>query len=232
MINAKKILIIAAHPDDDILGCGGLLAKYKDNSKIEFKVLFLGEGSSCRYSKELLNSQEVNKVIKSRNKYAIEALEILNVNSYSFYNFPCGRFDSIDLIDLGKTIEDEIKSFGPDTIFTHSQYDVNNDHQITYQATLQATRPGGKNFVKNLLSYEVLSSSEWRFTDTFNPNIFIELSDENLNLKIEALNKYLSEMRPFPFPRSNKGIKILSNYRGMQISKENAEAYFLIRGML
>ena len=228
----KKVLIVVAHPDDDILGCGGLLSKYKENANIIFKVLFLGEGSSCRYKKVKLNSKIVQKTIKKRNSYAIESLNLLGVKEYSFINNTCGRFDQIDLIDLGKTIEYEINLFKPDTIFTHSEFDVNNDHQITYQAVLQATRPGAKNFVRNILSFEILSSSEWRFSDSFQPNLFIELSNKEVKLKIKALNKYLSEIKDFPFPRSDKGLKVLANYRGMQIAKNNVEAFKLIRGMI
>jgi len=232
MIDFKKVLIIAAHPDDDILGCGGLLAKYKDDSNVFFKVLFLGEGSSCRYQKEDIYLDEVQKTIEQRNQYAVNALRLLNIDEYSFYNFMCGRFDKVDLIDIGKTIEHEIDSFKPDTIFTHSEHDVNNDHQITFQATLQATRPGAQNFVRNILSFEVLSSSEWRYLNSFEPNIFIELSQNDVELKIKALNEYISEIKPFPFPRSNEGITVLSNYRGMQVAKKYVEAYKLIRGVI
>jgi len=232
MISMKRVLLVVAHPDDDVLGCGGLLAKYKNNSNIIFKVLFLGEGSSCRYNKKELNTTNVRETIEERNSYAIEALNLLSVNEYTFNNYNCGRFDQIDLIDIGKTIEKEINLFKPDTIFTHSEFDVNNDHQLTYQAVLQATRPGAKNFVKNILSFEILSSSEWRFSDSFQPNLFIELSNKELKLKIEALNKYLSETKDFPFPRSDKGLEVLSNYRGMQIAKNNVEAFKLIRGMI
>mgnify|MGYP000384698178 CR=1 FL=1 len=109
---------------------------------------------------------------------------------------------------------------------------MNNDHQISFQATLQATRPGAKIFVPNVFSYEVLSSSEWRFSKNFEPNLFIELSQEEVNLKVNALNEYKSEIQSFPFPRSDKGINVLSNYRGMQIAKNNVEAYKLIRGLI
>ena len=232
MISFKRVLIIAAHPDDDILGCGGLLAKYKNNQNIIFKVLFLGEGSSCRFKKEDVTLDMVQKTIKERNQYAVNALKLLGVDKYTFCNFTCGRFDQIDLIDLGKSIELEIDLFKPDTIFTHSEFDVNNDHQITYQATLQATRPGAKNFVNNILTFEILSSSEWRFYNSFEPNIFIELSHKDIDLKIQALNEYISEIKDFPFPRSNKGVSILSNYRGMQVAKNNVESFKLIRGII
>ena len=232
MINLRRILIIAAHPDDDILGCGGLLAKYRNDTNVFFKVVFLGEGSSCRYPKSNLGSTKVSKIIEQRNQYAVKALKLLNVEEYIFYNFPCGRFDQVDLIDIGKVIEGEISNFKPDSIFTHSEYDVNNDHQISFQATIQATRPGAKFFVKNVLCYEVLSSSEWRFSKSFEPNVFIDLSQADVNLKISALNEYKSEVQSFPFPRSDKGINVLSNYRGMQIAKQNVEAYKLIRGLI
>lgn len=228
----KRVLIVAAHPDDDILGCGGIMAKYKDDDTVVFKVLFLGEGTSCRYRKDLMGSQEVKCEIEQRNSYAKSALKLLGVDQYTFCNFPCGRLDQIALIDIGKTIESEIDNFMPDTVITHSKEDVNNDHQIAFQATLQATRPGAKNFVKNVLTFEVLSSSEWRFSSVFMPNIFIELSAQELELKIAALNEYHSEVKLFPFPRSEQGVKTLAMYRGMQIVKNYVEAFKLVRGIV
>jgi len=228
----SKVLIVAAHPDDDILGCGGIMAKFKNDKTVQFKILFLGEGSSCRYDKNLINTEEVKQEIEKRNTYAKNALKILGVSEYKFSNFPCGRFDQVGLIDIGKVIESEIDTFKPDAIFTHSKEDVNNDHQITFQATLQATRPGAKNFIDKVFCFEILSSSEWRFTDSFLPNIFIELSDEDIKLKINALNEFVSEIKPFPFPRSDEGIKTLAKYRGMQVSKNYVESFKLIRGFI
>ena len=102
-----RALIIAAHPDDEVLGCGGLMAKYS-NTDIKFRIIFLGEGSSARFSADMLNTNEVKKAIIQRNSCAPKALSILNVESHAFYDLPCGRFDQQCIIDLGKIIEKEI----------------------------------------------------------------------------------------------------------------------------
>ena len=225
-MNFKKVLILAAHPDDDILGCGGFISKNKN--KLEFKVVFIGEGSSCRFNYVNLDKNIDNK-INQRNNYAIKALQYLKIKKYKFYNLPCGRLDTIPIIDIAKIIEKEIKSFKPDTIITHSDKDVNNDHFIVNKATIQATRPGALNSINTLMSYEVLSSTEWKFSENFKPNYFIQLDDKNIKEKINSFKIYKSEIKKFPHPRSILGIKTLSMYRGMQIGSKYAEAFKIIR---
>ena len=219
----KRALIISAHPDDDILGCGGILSKYKN--KVSFKVVFIGEGSTCRFSSA--NSAEAQKEVKIRNSYAKKAFGVLGVDEYSFYNLPCGRFDTVSLIEINKIIEKEISDFKPDTVFTHSESDSNKDHVKVHDATIIATRPDCG--VEGVYTYEVLSSTEWGFNQAFSPNIFFSLSEKNVNEKYEALDKYVSEVKPFPHPRSKKGIFTLATQRGMQSGNSYAEAFKLIR---
>lgn len=223
----NKVLIIAAHPDDDILGCAGLMSKYK--GQIEFKVTFIAEGSSCRFNKQQIEEKDVKKAIKTRNTFATQALETLGVQNYSFYNLPCGRLDQVAIIDINKIIENEIQEFKPDTIFTHSNEDANNDHIIIHRATQMATRPGSDILVEKVYAYEVLSSSEWRFTHTFSPNYFESLSKKDVLNKWVALRQYESEVKAFPYPRSEEGVFTLAKYRGMQSSNAYAEAFKLIR---
>jgi LmbE family N-acetylglucosaminyl deacetylase len=222
----KKALIIASHPDDDILGCGGIFSKFK--GIIDFRVIFIAEGSTARFEKNDLDCEEVRSQIKKRTQYGIESLKYLGIFNYKFYNLPCGRLDQFPLIEINKIIEKEINSFKPDTVFTHSDCDSNKDHSKVYDSSIIATRPGSG--VKNLISYEVLSSTEWGFSKTFSPNLFFQLSKEDVNNKWEALKFYKSETKPFPYPRSKKGIETLSNYRGLQSGNEYAEAFKLIRG--
>ena len=225
----NKILIIAAHPDDDILGCGGFISKYSSIKKI--RVIFIAEGSSCRFNKKDLNSDLAIKTINKRNNFGIEALKTLGVNQFQFYNLPCGRLDQTPIIDINKIIESEINKYKPDTIFTHSFDDTNNDHQIVHKATLMATRPGAKNLVNHILTYEILSSSEWRFTHVFKPNFFEVLSEFDLERKCKALKKYESEINNFPHPRSKDGIYTLAKYRGMQSATSYAESFRVIRSI-
>lgn len=226
----KRILVVAAHPDDDILGCAGSMYKLQKNGA-EIRVLFIGEGSSGRFSIADHNSMQCKNAILNREKSAKIALGFINVKNITFLNNPAGRFDTIPLIDIGKSIELEIAEFCPDTIFTHSNVDANSDHRITFQATLQATRPGALNHVASLLSYEVPSSTEWRFIKTFRPTYFVEITNE-IDSKIKAMNTYTSEVKPFPFPRSPENIRALAMVRGSQAGVAYAEAFEIVRGIL
>tara|TARA_A100001011_G_C14297513_1_gene839151 strand:+ start:413 stop:1099 length:687 start_codon:yes stop_codon:yes gene_type:complete len=223
----NRVLIIAAHPDDDILGCGGIMSKYKN--KIEFRVIFIAEGSSCRFKKENINKKDTKKIIENRNNCGIIALNVLGVNNYYFYNLSCGRLDQVPIIDINKIIENEINEFKPDTVFTHSFEDTNNDHLIVHRATQMATRPSSKTFVDKVFSYEVLSSTEFRFTDVFQPNYFESLSNKNVNEKWLALLEYKSEIQKTPFPRNKEGVFTLAKYRGLQSANLYAESFKLIR---
>ena len=226
----NKALIIAAHPDDDILGCAGLMSKYR--GKVEFRVIFIAEGSSCRFNKDQIDNEKVVKVIEERNSFGIKALEELGVENYYFYNLPCGRLDQVAIIDINKIIEKEIQDFKPDTVFTHSFEDTNNDHIIVHRATQIATRPGSGTFVEKVYTYEVLSSSEWRFTHTFSPNYFESLSKKDVRNKWSALAEYESEIKEYPYPRSEEGIFSLAKYRGLQSGNAYAEAFKLIRQII
>ena len=222
----KRVLIIAAHPDDEILGCGGLISKHQSQGVI-FKVIFIGEGSTCRF--EDSRCDEGLMAVKQRNSAAIEALKSLKVEDVEFNNLPCGRLDQIPIISINKIIEKGINVFMPDTVLTNSPYDVNNDHKIVFNATVMATRPGAQNHVNTLMCYEVLSSSEWAFINSFTPNLFEELTEKDVQSKWHALSLYESEIRNYPFPRSNEGIRALAMTRGMQSGFNYAEAFHLVR---
>ena len=223
----KKVLIVAAHPDDDILGCGGMLSKYK---KIyDFKVLFIGEGSSCRFDDLDKRKDVIEKTIEIRNNYAMNALQIFGVTNTAFHNLPCGRLDTIPIIQINKIIESAIVDFQPDALLTHSEFDANNDHRIVYRASIMAARPGVFKNLKTLMSFEVLSSSEWNFSETFLPNHYESLTLKDLNYKWRALRCFESEIRKYPHPRSEEGLKTLAMFRGMQSGQKYAEAYKVIR---
>ena len=222
----KRVLVIAAHPDDEILGCGGLISKYHSRG-VTFKILFIGEGSTCRFSDPLcLDSLAA---IKQRNASAIKALVTLLVNKIKFNDLPCGRFDQTPIISINKIIEEAIKDFQPDTVLTHSAHDANNDHKIVFNATLMATRPGAQNHIDRLMSYEVLSSTEWAFIESFTPSHFEEITEKDVEAKWFALSRYDSEIKNYPFPRSSDGVKTLAMMRGMQSGFKFAEAFQLIR---
>ena len=222
----RNILIIAAHPDDELLGCGGTIFKLLSRG-CAIKVLFIGEGSSCRFDDP--RCKEAKEAIAERTHCAIEALDSLGVSDFEFNDLPCGRLDQIPIIEINKIIERSIQSFKPDTVFTHYYGDSNNDHKIVYTSTVMATRPCGESVVKRVLCYEVLSSSEWSFSDPFVPNYFMSLEENDIQAKWQALSFYTSEMRDYPFPRSWGGVQSLAMHRGAQSGNNYAEAFHLIR---
>ena len=151
----------------------------------------------------------------------------MGVNDYFFYNFPCGRLDTESIIDIAKVGEKEIEDYLPNTILTHCRNDVHNDHKVVFQAVLQASRPAGK-LVKNLLSFEILSSSEWKFVDTFKPNFFVDITS-TITKKIDAMHCYSTEQPKPPHPRSDSLINSLANIRGSQSGVMYAEGFEIIR---
>ena len=225
----KKILIVASHPDDETLGCGGLINNFSKKN-IKIKTVILGEGSSCRFKKNS-TELEVKKKILERESSCRKALSILGAKKVTFHNLPCGRFDSVSIIDIAKIVESEISIFDPDTVITHSNTDVNNDHRLSFQAVLQATRPAINNRVEKLLSFEVLSSTERNFSNNFSPNYFVKLDKRDLEKKKKALKCYKTEYSNFPVPRSLKALEVLANYRGLQCGNEYAEAFQIIRSI-
>jgi LmbE family N-acetylglucosaminyl deacetylase len=223
-MNFGKTLVIVAHPDDEVLGCGGLIAKLTSQGR-EIRVVFIAEGTSCRYNKDSI--QGIKTEIERRNQCGVKAMDILKVSNYHFYNFPCGRLDKEPIIDIAKLIEREISDYKPTTILTHSRNDVHNDHKVIFRAVLQATRPVG-NVVKNLLSFEILSSTEWNYTETFKPNVFIDITS-TISIKINAMHCYFTEQPQHPHPRSDRVIKGLATMRGSQSGVEYAEGFEVIR---
>ena len=222
----NRVLVIAAHPDDEVLGCGATISKYSRQG-VQFMVLFIAEGSSCRYADP--KCAESIATIAARTQQAINALTLLGVKDYQFNDLPCGRLDQAPIIEINKVIEQAIRKFDPDTILTHSALDANNDHRLVCRATIMATRPGPQNRVARLLSYEVLSSSEWAFGEAFAPTSFEQINEQDLNLKWQALAAYETEVKAYPFPRSEQGVRAQAMIRGMQAGAPLAEAFYMIR---
>ena len=230
LIDKSKILVIAAHPNDDILGCGGLMAKY--SKKCRFNILFIAEGVSARFDKDKIKSDDCKEKINARKSNCIDALNLLGINDPIFIDYPCGRLDTIPIIEINKKIEEAISIYNPDVILTHSPTDCNNDHRLIYKSVMMATRPGGLSSVNIVANFEINSSTEWNFGDEFCPNFFEGLSDEHLQLKLDALSKYVDEIRPSTHPRSIEGVKILARHRGFKVGLKYAEAFKIVRQII
>ncbi len=217
----NKILIIAAHPDDEILGCGGLISKFKKNSKIQ--VIFLSDGLSSRTKNK--------KKMKIRKSECLKLFSYLKIKMPIFFNFPDNKMDEVPLLNIVKKIEKIIKTFQPNIVFTHYEDCLNVDHRVAFKATITACRPIKKNkFINEIVSYEVPSSTEWKFSRkrVFKPNIFLDISKE-IKEKKKMMKFYKSELCSYPHSRSLKGIEILSRYRGITSGLKSAEAFLLVR---
>ena len=222
-----KILVVAAHPDDEILGCGGTIAKHIAE-KHEVYILILSKGVSSRFSEESKKEQIEKKELFEQAKKAAKELGIHNENLI-FGSFPDNKFDSVPLLNIVKFIETNLEEINPDIIYTHYKNDLNIDHRRTYMATITATRPFTKYNVKKILSFEVLSSTECAFgMSTFSPNVYVDI-EKYIDKKINAFRHYKNEIREYPHPRSIEGIEILARRRGLESGLKFAEAFKVVR---
>jgi len=223
----KKILIIGAHPDDETLGCGGLIIKsIKNNCKIS--ILTLGEGVSSRFEIGMENSEPSLIARKIRESEFTKCLKFLKIKDHELHHNHCTKFDKYPLTKFVKIIEEKIKKFKPSIILTHNPYDTNIDHKITYEAVNVACRPSKLSTIRKILTFEVPCSTHLSLKNNFRPNFYLDISHE-IQQKIKAANFFKNEMRPYPFPRSIEGIQTLSKLRGMQSGCNYAEAYFVER---
>jgi LmbE family N-acetylglucosaminyl deacetylase len=222
---SKKILIVVAHPDDEVLGCFASVAKLI-NQGYEAYTLILGEGKTSRSN---IRRIEENKIeLGILNDEIQKANDIIGIKECFVYDFPDNRFDSVDLLDIVKVITKVKNEIQADIIFTHYENDLNIDHQITYQAVITATRPMKDESVKEIYSFEVLSSTEWKYPTSFSPNVFFDVED-TIKLKINAMNCYKSELCEYPHPRSLDGIELQAKYNGMRVGKKYVEAFKSVR---
>ena len=221
----KRVLIVAAHPDDEVLGCFGTVARLIAKG-YECYTLIIGEGKTSRDETRDLIRQKEN--LSSLHKEIYCANKLIGIKDIFIEQFPDNRFDSVDLLDIVKVVDRVKEELRPDIIFTHYERDLNIDHRLTYQAVITATRPMRDECVKEIYSFEVLSSTEWNFPLSFSPDIFFDIS-ETIDIKKEAMRCYDSEIREYPHPRSIKGIEISAGYFGMGVGMKYAEAFKTVR---
>jgi LmbE family N-acetylglucosaminyl deacetylase len=222
-----RTLVIAAHPDDEVLGCGGTIARQADAGDDVF-IAILGEGVTSRYaSRDAADAGALDRLRTDSNR----AAEILGARDLFLHDLPDNRFDTVPLLDVVKIIEAMIDRLSPHVVYTQHGGDLNVDHVITYRATLTATRPLAGCPVKTVYAYEVASSSEWafqRFSPVFHPNVFVDVG-RTLERKIEAMQAYESESRSFPHPRSPEALRATATRWGAVAGLQAAEAFELVR---
>lgn len=224
----RSILVVAAHPDDEVLGCGGTIARHTEEGDLVY-VLIVAEGATSRQSQRerLKAAEELYRLDDAAQKSG----SILGAKGVELLDLPDNRLDSIDRLDLIKLIENFISRYKPHTVYVHHSGDVNVDHRRLHEAVVTACRPTPNHPVRRLLSYEVMSSTEWQPPGSgtpFQPNWFVDISDYWL-LKKQALQEYSSEMRPWPHARSIDALEHLAKWRGAQVGVDAAEAFCLLR---
>ena len=234
-----KVLVIAAHPDDEILGMGGTIKKYT-KSGMKVKIVFMATGIFARRSSNYENSPKYQFDNKSKKlaKTQLEKLrhdassatKIVGVKDIEFLDFPDNEMDLVSNLQITKKIEEIIKKYNPSIVYTHSPHDINIDHRILYNATITATRPSPSTKVKQVISFEVPSSTEWNFPSAFSPNIFVDITKE-LPDKLNAMSKYKDELRKFPHPRSIEALEAIAKRWGSVSGYKAAEAFSLVRDL-
>ncbi|MES2394585.1 MAG: PIG-L family deacetylase [Bacteroidota bacterium] len=234
MINLqnKKIMIVVAHPDDELLGLGASMHHLISEHDIKTHVVILGEGITSR--SDIRDKAKWKTELDIHRSNIHSAQKAIGYHSVSIYDFPDNRFDTVALLDIIKVIEKEKENFKPDVIFTHHGGDLNIDHQRTFEAVITACRPMKNETVKTIICFETPSGTEWRAsTDPrhFIPNLFIEVSEKNIDAKIEGMESYEFEKRLYPHPRSPEALKIQAQRWGVAIGSEFAEAFVLIRSI-
>lgn len=230
-MKAERVLVIAAHPDDEVLGCGGTIARFRD-ANAPVRVVFLAEGITARYDPPEFETPKVKAESAARNANAVKALALLGVEREAVFlaERPCCRLDQVPLIDLVKEVEGHIREFRPSQLLTHWGQDTNIDHCLAHRAVLAATRPIAIPYLRRILAFEVLSSSEWNTTTAFPANAFHDITGQ-IDRKLEAMAAYGDEMRQPPHPRSAQVIRGLASFRGAQAGVTYAEGFSLIRSL-
>lgn len=215
---SKNVLILAAHPDDEVLGCGGIIQKHVAEGCQVF-VGVVTDGSSSQYPNDIQKHHTKIKECEEANK-------LLGVTEVVFLDFPDMKLDTVPHAELNNKINELVEKIRPNIIYTHSKFDLNLDHIAIARSTEVVSRPG-KVYLEKVLAYEVLSSSEWSRMESFQPDVFVDV-EQYLEKKVQALKLYKTECREYPHPRSSEGIQTLAQYRGLQSGFRRAEAFKLI----
>lgn len=226
--DSQTALVVAAHPDDEVLGCGGTLAKLQSLGW-ETHVLILAEGITSR--DDIRDSDLREAELMQLRQSVASAHETLQTTTVTTADLPDNRMDSLDLLDVVKLVEARIAETGATRIYTHHSGDVNIDHRITHEAVQAAARPQPGSRVKELYYFEIPSSTEWRASGGsghFMPTIFIDIAGQ-LDTKQAALSCYEGEMRDWPHSRSHEAVSALARWRGATVGCDAAEAFVVGR---
>ncbi|MDP3703813.1 MAG: PIG-L family deacetylase [Candidatus Omnitrophota bacterium] len=223
-----SVLVVAAHPDDEVLGCGGTIARLSRERDVHIAIL--GEGITSRYRSR---SATAKTELRRLHHQARAVSSHLRARSVQFGGLPDNRFDDVPLLEVVKKVEAWVEHVRPQTIYTHHPGDLNIDHTTTFRAVLTATRPMQGTPVKELYAFEIPSSTEWAFgriAPVFRPNAFMDIS-ASIHDKTEAMQLYADEVRAFPHPRSTEALQAIARRWGSVVGVNYAEAFELIRSI-
>lgn len=217
-----EVLVIAAHPDDEVLGCGATIARHKASGD-RVHVVIAGEGVKAR---EHAESGEIERLKDA----ARRASGVLGVDTLELHGYPDNRFDTVAALDLNRFVEEKIGRFSPRIVYTHHWGDANIDHRLLSECVVTACRPLPGQPIRTILAFEVPSSTGWLGPrgSAFEPNWYVDVS-ATMDAKIAALREYAGEMRDFPHARSIEAISSLSRWRGASVGMRAAEAFVLVR---
>lgn len=227
----ERVLVVMAHPDDEILGCGGVIAKHcRDGDRVI--VAILGRGKSSRLDES--NADRIQEEIVALHEEAVRANALLGVHEVVYHDFPDNAMDTIPLLSVIQFVSGLKKRFRPTIVYTHHHADINIDHQQIFRAVITAFRPIVGEQVSYIYSCEVPSSTEWQAPFAgfaFQPNMFVDITD-TLELKKQALAEYRSELRRYPHPRSVEAIDVIAKRWGGMVGYLAAEPFVLVRGVV
>jgi LmbE family N-acetylglucosaminyl deacetylase len=218
----KTILVVAAHADDEALGCGGTIARHVEEGD-SVHLVFMADGVRSRIDASKLD-------LMRRIEASKQALSILGVSSTKSLALPDNQMDRLPLLEIVQKLESVLKDIRPSIIFTHHHGDLNIDHRLTHSAVMTACRPVPDSSVREILGFEVLSSTEWATQQVcpFLPNYFVDITRQ-LQTKLNALEAYAEEMRKPPHSRSMAHARVLAHHRGHSIGVVAAEAFEVYR---
>lgn len=224
-----NVLGVVAHPDDEVLGVGGTLARHAADGD-DVSVCILADGVGARHDEI---DEQYQKEIKRRRERAHKACGRLGIDSVTCYSFPDNKFDSVSLLEIVKVVEEAIEEYDPAVVYTHHYGDLNVDHELTARAVTTATRPLRDTGVERVLAFETLSATEWSVPspkNAFQPQQFVNIAD-HLEQKIDALQVYEDELREQPHPRTVETVRQNARVWGAKSGVPAAEPFELIRAV-
>ncbi|MEM7287723.1 MAG: PIG-L deacetylase family protein [Actinomycetota bacterium] len=216
MSESRRVLVVAAHPDDEILGCGGTVALHTIAGDRVWSLIAC-EGESMRYGDEPTHQDQ----------HTERARDVLGVERVIALGLPDQRLDTLSLVEIITPLEEAIDELRPHVVYCHHGGDINRDHQLLFEALLVATRPN-RDHIETVLAFDTASSTEWGYPRTFVPDTWVDIAS-TLETKLDAMAQYERELRDFPHPRSLRGLRSKAEAWGTQACMEAAEVFMTVR---